>query len=779
MITITVNNIYYNVTCQVWKIRKRQFIMIFKNNFVLILSIALLTAFNSIVSFANEGGSMTEHKTKSNRLINEKSPYLLQHANNPVDWYPWGPEALERARREDKPILLSIGYSTCHWCHVMEEESFTNPQIAELMNANFICIKVDREERPDLDRIYMTAVTAIAGSGGWPLNVFLTPDLKPFYGGTYFPLEARPGMMTWPDLLRLITRAWHDPVQRQKFLSYSLDLNKKIADYLSWHSKDALVDITILDKAMDKFVSRFNTDFGGFSEAPKFPSPSIQNFLFAYNYYVNHGNNKTQYDNKALEMSTFTLDAMAKGGVYDQLGGGFHRYSTDAKWHVPHFEKMLYDNAQLIINYLDAYLVTKNRFFKKIAEESLDYVLRDMTSTEGGFYSAEDADSLPAENKHKMKKEEKVEGAFYVWTEKEINDLLGSKTGKIFSYRYGVKPQGNAEYDPFGEFKGKNILFIDHSMDQVVKRFGISEKEAIKILEVSKLKLLATRTKRPRPHLDDKILTSWNGLMISAMSKAYQVLGEKKYLKAAGNAADFIQKNLYDMESMQLFRRWREGERKIPGMADDYAFLTQGLIDLYESDFDFRWLERALKLTDEQIKLFYDKENSGFFMTRKGHDKNINIRIKEDTDSVIPSASSVAVLNLLRLSRFTDSKEYISIAEKTMRSVLARINQSPDQAAQLLVSMIFSLAKPVEIMIAGEKNNENTSLMLQKVYDRYIQGRIVILVNNGDTRQKLVGLLPFISSVKRVSKKTTAYICTNRTCNTPVTDPEAIDRLLN
>lgn len=752
--------------------------MTFKKKFVLIFSIALLTAFYSMVSFANERNKMTENKIKPNRLINEKSPYLLQHANNPVNWYPWGEEALKKSRSEDKPILLSIGYSTCHWCHVMEEESFMNPQIAELMNANFVCIKVDREERPDLDKIYMTAVTAIAGSGGWPLNVFLTPDLKPFYGGTYFPVKARPGMLTWPDLLKLITKAWHDPVQRQKFLSFSLDLNKKIADYLSWHSKDDSVDATILDKAMDEFASRFDAEFGGFSGAPKFPSPSIQEFLFAYNYYVKHGNGKAQNNNKAVEMGAFTLDAMAKGGIYDQLGGGFHRYSTDGKWHVPHFEKMLYDNAQLIINYLNAYIVTKNRFFKEIAKESLDYVLRDMTGAEGGFYSAEDADSFPAEEKNKKAPKEKVEGAFYVWTEKEINDLLGSETGKIFSYRYGVKRQGNAEYDPFGEFKGKNILFIAHSMDQVVKRFGISEKETIEILERSKFKLLAARSKRPRPHLDDKILTSWNGLMISAMSKAYQVLGEKKYLKAAENAAEFIKKNLYDVESMQLYRRWREGERKIAGMADDYSFLIQGLIDLYESDFDYRWFKWAMKLTNEQTRLFYDKENSGFFMTRKGHDKNINIRIKEDTDSVIPSASSVAVSNLFRLARFTDSKEYILMAEKTMQSVLSRINQSPDQAAQLLVSMIFSLSKPVEIIIVGDNNNANTRLMLKKVYEKYIQGRIVILVNNDDIRRKFASQLPFISSVKRVDKMTTAYICTNRTCNAPVTDPEAIDRLL-
>ncbi|MCJ7541094.1 MAG: thioredoxin domain-containing protein, partial [Desulfobacterales bacterium] len=660
----------------------------------------------------------------------EKSPYLLQHAYNPVDWYPWGDEALEKARKEDKPILLSIGYSTCHWCHVMEEESFMNPDIAELMNTNFVCIKLDREERPDLDKIYMTAVTAITGSGGWPLNVFLTPDLKPFFGGTYFPPTPRQGSLAWPDILRLIANAWKDPSQRDKLQSFSSNLQDGIANALSWTSKDSTINTDVIDKALCAFSSRFDNHLGGFSPAPKFPSPSIQNFLFAYHFYAKTVGKK---DKTALLMGDATLRAMANGGIYDQLGGGFHRYSTDAKWHVPHFEKMLYDNAQLLKNYLDAFLITGDRFFGKIARETADYVLRDMTHLDGGFYSAEDADSLPTGKNLKDTDKKKAEGAFYVWEQKEINDLLGDGPGEIFSYRYGVKPEGNAEMDPFNEFKGKNILFNAHSIDEVAKKFNMPNEDVETLILESKLKLLATRSKRPRPHLDDKILTSWNGLMISALSRSYQVLGEKRYLEAARNSAGFLRKNLYDVKEKTLFRRWRQGERKIAGMADDYAFLIQGLIDLYEADFDPGWIEWALKLMDEQIKLFYDAENGGFFMTRKGHDKQIDLRIKEDTDNVIPSAGSVAVSNGLRLARFADSKGYSAIVEQTFKGILARIHSQPDSAPELLVALITSLTQPVEVIIAGDRNTADTRSMLKTVNSVYYPGKIVILVDNDTT----------------------------------------------
>lgn len=750
--------------------------MIFKSILHLILVVVCIGFSSTVIISEDKERTMAEHQSKPNRLIHEKSPYLLQHAYNPVDWYPWGDEALEKARKEDKPILLSIGYSTCHWCHVMEEESFMDPNIAESMNTHFVCIKLDREERPDLDKIYMTAVTALTGSGGWPLNVFLTPDLKPFFGGTYFPAVSKQGILAWPDILRLIAIAWKDPSQRNKFQSFSSNLQESIANALSWTSKDSVINTSVIETALVAFSSRFDKNLGGFSPAPKFPSPSIQNFLFAHYFYANNGIKK---DKTALLMGTATLRAMANGGIYDQLGGGFHRYSTDAKWHVPHFEKMLYDNAQLLKNYLDAFLITGDRFFEKIARETADYVLRDMTHLDGGFYSAEDADSLPSGKNLEDTDKKKAEGAFYVWEQKEIKDLLGDGPGEIFSYRYGVKPEGNAEFDPFNEFRGKNILFNAHSIDEVAKKFDLSKEDIETSLIQSKLKLLAVRSKRHRPHLDDKVLASWNGLMISALSRSYQVLGEKRYLEAAKNAAIFLRKNLYDEKTSSLFKRWRQGERKIAGMADDYAFLIQGLIDLYEADFDPDWIEWALKLMDEQIKLFYDAENGGFFMTRKGHDKKIDLRIKEDTDSVIPSAASVAVSNGLRLARFADSKGYSVVVEQTLKSILARIHSQPDSAPELLVALITSLIQPVKVIIAGERNAAETRSMLKTVNSVYYPGKIVMLVDNDTTQNRLAQYLPFIASVKKIDDQTTAYVCTDKTCKLPVTDPEAVKRLLN
>lgn len=721
---------------------------------------------------------MSEANSSPNRLIHEKSPYLLQHAYNPVDWFPWGDEAFEKSKSENKPVLLSIGYSTCHWCHVMEKESFMDLNIAERMNKNFICIKVDREERPDLDKIYITAVSALIGSAGWPLNVFLTPELKPFYGGTYFPPVSKSGMLSWPDLLNLIAAAWKDPLKKKKLLASGQELSRIITNHLLWSSSHGPINTNLLDNALNNFSKRFDKNLGGFSQAPKFPSPSIQNFLYAYYFYAKNGVKKDKSGDAALEMGNFTLRAMATGGIYDQLGGGFHRYSTDVKWHVPHFEKMLYDNAQLLRNYLDAFLITRNRFFEKIARETADYVLRDMTHPDGGFYSAEDADSIPADSDLDDGDRKKIEGAFYVWEQREIDAILGSEPGKIFSYYYGLQPKGNVEYDPHGDFKGKNILFAAHSLNETAHKFSRSKSEIEQLMDESKSKLLQARADRPRPHLDDKVLTSWNGLMISALSKAYQVLEDERYLIAARNAAKFIQKNLYNSKTKLLYRRWRKGEKKIVGMASDYAFLIQGLIDLYEADFDPGWLEWALELMDEQITLFYDTENGGFFMTRKGHDKNIDLRVKEDTDSVTPSAGSVAVLNALRLARFADSGKYSTVVERTLESVLSRINSQPDSAPELLVALIISRLKPVQVIIDGDRNGEDTRSMLRTVNSFFIPGKAVMLVDN-TIRSKLARQLPFISSVKRIDNKTTAYVCLGKSCKPPVTDLEKVKNLLN
>ena len=721
---------------------------------------------------------MSEANSRPNRLIHEKSPYLLQHAYNPVDWYPWGDEAVEKSKIEDKPILLSIGYSTCHWCHVMEKESFMDPKVAELMNHNFICIKLDREERPDLDKMYITAVSALIGSAGWPLNVFLNSELEPFYGGTYFPPVTQSGMLSWTDLLKLISAAWNDPLKKKKLLSSGQELSRIITNHLSWSSSHGPIDTNLIDNALTSFSTRFDRKLGGFSPSPKFPSPSIQNFLYAYYFYAKNGVKKDESGHTALEMANVTLRAMATGGIYDQLGGGFHRYSTDAKWHVPHFEKMLYDNAQLLKNYVDAFLITRDTFFEKVARETADYVLRDMTHPDGGFYSAEDADSIPPDPGKTGGHKKKIEGAFYVWEQREIHEILGPEPGEIFSYHYGVQPQGNVEYDPHGEFTGKNILFAAHSLDETADKFSRSKNNIAQMLKKSRIKLLQIRAARPRPHLDDKILTSWNGLMISALSKAYQVLEDERYLTAARKAAKFIQKNLYHAETKLLYRRWRNGERKIMGMASDYAFLIQGLMDLYETDFDPGWLEWAIELMDEQIRLFYDTENGGFFMTRKGHDKKIDLRVKEDTDSVIPSAGSVAVLNALRLDRFANSEKYSTVVEQTLKSVLSRINSQPDSAPELLVALIISRLKPLQVILDGDRNTEDTRSMLRTVNSFFIPGKTVMLVDN-TIRNRLARQLPFVSWVKKIDNKTTAYVCMDKSCKPPVTDPEIVRSFLN
>jgi len=614
-------------------------------------------------------------KKISNHLINEKSPYLMQHAYNPVDWYPWGEEAFARAEKENKPVLLSIGYSTCHWCHVMEKESFTDPAIAVIMNKNFICIKVDREERPDIDRLYISAVTALTGSAGWPLNVFLTPKLKPFFGGTYFPDKSRFGIYSWSDLLNKIAIAWKDPVTYGKIMGSAdalTDLLRKNLSYGQKNTGSKQNRQAHLDKAFEYYASVFDGKSGGFGKAPKFPSPSISNFLFAYSSYERKAGNAASAE-KALQMADFTLRAMARGGIYDQIGGGFHRYSTDEKWHIPHFEKMLYDNAQLITTYLEAYQITSDDYFATIARETADYVLREMTSPQGGFYSAEDADSLPDKPGKESPEEEreKIEGAFYVWSVEELDDILGNDAAGMLSFYFGVIPGGNAESDPHGYFKGKNILHVKHTVEETAIKFNLSKEKTAQIINKSTKKLYYTRIKRKRPHLDDKILTSWNGLMISALCKAYQVLGDKKYLGAAINAAEFILSDLYDEKTGILFRRWRDGEKNIFGMGSDYAFLVSGLIDLYVAGSGSKWLKTAILLSEEQLRMFYDAEYGGFYMTDPEHDKNLILRVKDDSDSVIPSPGSIAIRNLLRLSGITGRMDFIQAAEKTIEAILS------------------------------------------------------------------------------------------------------------
>ena len=753
-------------------------------NMFLIKILIVTVVFWAPIAFAVAGNKHYNEDKRPNHLINETSPYLLQHAFNPVAWYPWGDEALAKAKQENKPILLSIGYSTCHWCHVMEKESFTDPGTAEIMNRNFVCIKVDREQRPDIDKIYITAVSALTGSAGWPLNVFLTPDLKPFFGGSYFPPESRPGLISWNYLLEQIAAAWKDPAQRKKITSSAESLTDVLSQHLSSRLtvKEAL-DSKLSDLAVDAFESAFDKQLGGFSKAPKFPSPGTQNFLLSY--FANNSSNDIKRAKEAKNMAIFTLYAMAKGGIYDHLGGGFHRYSTDGKWHLPHFEKMLYDNAQLIINYLQAYQNNGDPFFKSVAIETIEYILRDMTHPKGGFYSAEDADSFPADPDHitgSGKTKEKTEGAFYAWKFKEIETLLTGEMGEFFAYGYGLSRKGNVEYDPFNEFQGENILWMAHTLNETAEKFNRPLKEVEQRLADGKKILFDIRKKRPRPHLDDKIITSWNGLMISALARGYQILENDSYLDAAKLAAKFIRSRLYDPEKKQLYRTWRQNKTHVLGMASDYAFLIQGLIDLYESDFNLEWLDWARELADEQLSRFYDSLHGGFFMTEANHDKHLIIRIKEEHDNVIPAAGSVATLNFLRLSGYGDKSDLKEAAEKTLKSFVPKIRQNPEAFTQMLVTMNFALANPVQVIIAGSMDDNETRDMLKKIRSMSISGSIpgmtIFLVSSDTDRARLKKYLSFVESIKQIDNKATAYVCKDFTCSKPVTNPDMLLNLL-
>jgi uncharacterized protein YyaL (SSP411 family) len=703
---------------------------------------------------------------KPNRLIHEKSPYLLQHAYNPVDWYPWGPEAFAAAHKEDKPVLVSIGYSTCHWCHVMERESYEDPQVAALMNKYLINIKVDREERPDVDKIYMTAVSAMTGQGGWPLNMFLTPDRKPIYGGTYFPPEAKWGQPAWRDVVKQIGESWRNSDDRKKMLVAASNITDSLKKYAEVSYTLLQPNLAWLDEGFKALKAGYDPARGGFGGAPKFPMPVYHNFLLRY--YARTKNKE------AVEMSLHTLREMAKGGIYDHLGGGFARYSTDENWHIPHFEKMLYDNAQLAVNYLEAYQITRDPDLARVAEETLGYIQRDMGHAEGGFYSAEDADSLPSAGAN-----EKKEGAFYVWEQSEIRRVAGEKAGEIFCFRYGVRDGGNAAADPHGEFTNKNILYIAHGLPETAKHFKVTEEEAQRELAEAKAKLFDARAKRPRPQRDDKIVSGWNGLMISAFAKAYQILGNKKYLAAGQKAARFLKSNLYDAKTQTLYRRWREGDRQALGIADDYAFVTQGLLDLYEADFNPEWLDWAIELTEAQNKRFYDATHGGFFMTAPDQDANLLLRVKEDSDNVEPSASSVTALNLLRLAQFTDRSDYQEMAEKTLTSFGAHMKEAPRALPQMLVALDFFLTEPRQVVIAGKPGAADTEAMLKVLNGMFIPVKSVMLADGGSAQKHLAEKLDFIAEMHPVQGLATAYVCIRHTCKQPTTDPAVFESILD
>jgi uncharacterized protein YyaL (SSP411 family) len=708
--------------------------------------------------------SSRESNEHTNRLVHEKSPYLLQHAHNPVDWYPWGPEAFEKARAENKPIFLSVGYSTCHWCHVMERESFENPAIAALLNEHFVSIKVDREERPDVDRVYMTFVQATTGGGGWPMNVFLTPDLKPFVGGTYFPPEDRGERPGFATVLRSLADAWKN--DRDKIVEQGNRILAALQQATaSSREGDAEPGRKTIEACYEQLLGSFDATKGGFGGAPKFPRPVTINFLFRAAVHEAHDH--------AREMALVTLRKMAGGGMHDHLGGGFHRYSVDAEWHVPHFEKMLYDQAQLAVAYLEAFQITRDPFFEKTARDILDYVRRDMTDKAGGFYSAEDADSLFEHGKPGH-----GEGAFYVWTRKEIEGLLGAEATEIFGRVYGVESQGNAPpgSDPQGEFEGKNILIRRYSDEEAAKIFKKNAAEIQQSLETSRRKLFEARARRPRPHLDDKILTAWNGLMISAFARAAQALDDPAYLQAAQRAAGFIMQRLVASDYVVL-RSYREEPSKITGFADDYAFLIQGLLDLYEADFNVQWLRHAVGLQEKQDRVFADKEHGGYFGF-SGDDPHILLRVKEDYDGAEPSPNSVAALNLLRLGEITDNEAWRKEGARTIDAFADQMSHVPVAMPQMLVALDFDLATPKQIVIAGKPGADDTRALVREVHRHFLPNKILLLADGGEGQQFLAGKLEFLKSTTMLDGKATAYVCEHYTCQRPTNDAKALAELL-
>ncbi len=697
---------------------------------------------------------------KANRLVHEKSPYLLQHAFNPVDWYPWGEEALNRAMKENKPVFLSIGYSTCHWCHVMEEESFENPEIAAYLNKWFISIKVDREERPDIDSMYMAATLAITGSGGWPMSVFLFPDGRPIYAGTYFPPQTKYGRTGFLPLLKSINDAWQNKKDQldsaaDVFVKALVDSNRK--------ADDSSLESGVFDKCYVSLENDFDTQNGGFGNKPKFPRPVIFNFLFRYWY-------RTQKE-PAAKMVLQTLQNMARGGMYDQIGGGFHRYSVDENWFVPHFEKMLYDQSQLLRSYLEGYQITGHRQYFTTAKEIVSYILRDMQGPAGGFYSAEDADS---QDPYILGR--KGEGAYYLWTKNEVEKILGFQADKIFSYCYGLEKKGNVVDDPQNEFVGKNILHLVKTAKQAAEKFKTDVSSIEKSLENSRAILLAARIKRSRPYRDDKIITAWNGLMISSLAKAAAVLNDSEAADAAIKAASFIWENLYDADQGTLKRRYRQGSSGPDGQLEDYAFLVAGLIDLYQLDQHPKWLDWAVKLTQVQNRLFWDEKENGFFDSVQ--DSSVLVRMKESYDGAEPAGNSVAAMNLLHLSLLTGNDYWKEKAVKTIEYFSEQLNSHPSAMAQMLCAWDQYLSKQEQIVIAGKREAADTRKLLEKVHASFSPGRIVLLADGSENQQFLAEKLPFLRDVTMIDGKATAYVCRDFTCNLPVTDPEELEKQL-
>jgi len=737
-----------------------------------------------------------------NYLKQEKSPYLIQHAGQPVAWYPWGADAFEKARREEKPILVSVGYSTCHWCHVMAEESFEDEQIADLMNRSLVSVKVDREERPDIDSFLITAVQALTGSAGWPLNVFLTPDGQPFFGGTYFPPHSRQGMPGWTDVVSQIVKAWNDPEQREKIKNSANSITHQLREHLSGSAaseKAAEISTETLRNAVDAYSGDFDSKNGGFGAAPKFPMPSILAFLTAYYRLTRESLPADAAQNDAartaaLRMLSGSLDAMAVGGIYDHIGGGFHRYATDERWHVPHFEKMLYDNAQLITVYVDAHAITGDQTYARVARETIDYVLRDMTHPEGGFFSAEDADSLPPGTDAEISGHgRKREGAFYVWQHAEIEEILSDHpddaAAAIFSFVYDIRENGNVARDPFGEFKQQNVLYKARSVESAAARFNRPAESIREIVDKARGMLFKARLERFRPHLDDKVLTAWNGLMISALARAFQAFNRPADLEAAQQAAVFIHRRLYDADAptlyrrwregeARIYRRWREGEARIAGMADDYAYLIQGLLDLYEAGFDPWHLKWAVELTEQFMDRFVDAGSGTVYMTPDGRDPYLALTMKDGIDNVTPAAASVAALNLVRLSRITGTQHLETAAQQIIQAADEQLSRSPKLAPYLLKAVMLSQSRHIHLLIAGSSENEEARRMVETGRQGGGLGRSIVRIKDGTDQAELSAIIPGAAEMTIPESGASAQLCLDQACRPPVETSEKLARQL-
>jgi uncharacterized protein YyaL (SSP411 family) len=679
----------------------------------------------------------------TNRLIHETSPYLRQHAHNPVDWQPWDAEALEQARKEDKPILLSIGYSACHWCHVMERESFENEDIARIMNQCFVNVKVDREERPDLDSIYMSYVQMTTGSGGWPMTVFLTPDQIPFFGGTYFPPDDRYGRPGFPKICLAIYDAYQK--RRPEIERSAGDIVKSLQSANQLPEGQDLPDTETLGLAFRNLAQRFDLTHGGFGGAPKFPGS--MSLAFCLRHY-----HRTGFQ-PALDFAELSLEKMALGGIYDQLGGGFHRYSVDDHWLVPHFEKMLYDNALLSRVYLDAFQQTGNPLYRRITEEILDYVTREMTHSDGGFYSTQDADS------------EGEEGKFFVWTPDEIEAVLGKADADVFSRYFDVSRRGN--------FEGKNILNVLVPLPEFAAKERLAVEELQTLIERGRKELFLERERRIKPHRDEKILTSWNGLMLVSFAKAAAVLNRPDYLDRARNNADFVLRRL--QREGRLLRTFKDGQAKLNGYLEDYACFVEGLLSLFEATGELKWLEEAVQLNETMLDQFWDAATASFYLTGRDHEKLI-ARVKDFYDNATPAGSSVAVFNLLRLAILTGNGENRSTAEANLRSMKTALERYPGGFGYLLEAADYCLGPVQEIAIVGSRSQAGTSRLAEAVYRRYLPNKVVVVADPEDTA--LTSKVPLLQGKGLVGGKSAAYVCQNYSCKAPVTAASDLDGLL-